>query len=70
MRKEQGKRQGIGVYFQVSRNYQVLEEILTTKSKKSKKKEKKGPENKNLFDLFDSYVLCQEESDFFFQIFP
>jgi hypothetical protein len=29
--------QDIGVYFQVLRNYQVLGEILTTKSKKSKK---------------------------------
>jgi hypothetical protein len=44
--------QGIGVYFQVPRNYQVLEEILTAKSKKSKKEEKKGPKNKNLFGLF------------------
>jgi hypothetical protein len=38
-----GRRQGIGVYFQVPGNYQVLEEILTAKSKKSKKEDKKGP---------------------------
>jgi hypothetical protein len=40
---------------QVLGNYQVLEEILTAKSKKSKKskkEEKRGPENKNLFDFF------------------
>jgi hypothetical protein len=56
--------QGIGVYFQVPRNYQVLEEILTAKKtatrsireKKSKKEEKKGPKNKNLFDFFDFAV--------------
>jgi hypothetical protein len=44
--------QGIGVYFQVSRNYQVLEEILTAKSNKSKKEEKKGEERKHLFPSF------------------
>jgi hypothetical protein len=45
--------QGIGVYFQVPRNDQVTEEILTTKSKKEGKK---GPANKNLFDFFDFAV--------------
>jgi hypothetical protein len=30
-------RQGIGIYFHVPRNHQVLEEFLTARSKKSKK---------------------------------
>jgi hypothetical protein len=44
-----GSIQGIGVYFQVPGNCQVLRAILIAKSKKE---EKKRPENKKLFDLF------------------
>jgi hypothetical protein len=42
------RRQGGGVYFQVSRNYQVLEEILTAK-KKLKKERKKNRELREYF---------------------
>jgi hypothetical protein len=54
-------KQGIGVYFHIPENYQVLEEILTTKSHRTKgSKSNKfllsGPFFSSFFDLFDLEV--------------
>jgi hypothetical protein len=49
-------RKRIGVYFHVPGNYQVLEEILTTRSKKSKKFLLPGPFFSSFFDLCDFEV--------------